>query len=92
MYNKRIIDISLLPFKYNRFLTKDLIFEYKYYIQQNNISMINLDKNNYFKETYETDNIIYLNIMDEKGDIFCRKNNIKTQQLKSILFNLSLPY
>ncbi len=89
--NKKIIDISLVPFKFNRFLTKDIVSEYLYYAKKNNMCQPPLNKYNTLKETFETDNTIFLNIMDQKGEQICKNNNLKVKEMKHILFNLALP-
>ncbi len=92
MNNKRIVDISLIPFKHNRFLTKDILYQYSCYTKRNNIDLVNLDKYNYLKETHQKDDILFLNIMDQNGKLICKNNNLKTKEMEEIVFNLALPY
>ena len=80
--NKKIVDISLVPFKHNRFLTKNLMVEYNQHLKMNNISLVQLNTYNYVRETFETDDILFLNIMDEKGKQFCKNNNLKITNCK----------
>ena len=82
MNNKRIVDISLIPFRYNRFLSKDILHQYTYYTKLNNIDLVQLNKYNYLKETHETDDILFLNIMDSKGKLICKNNNLKTKEME----------
>jgi hypothetical protein len=89
--HKKLVDISLVPFKYNRFLTKNMLFYYSQLLKMNNVSLVQLDKYNYLKETFETDDIVFINIMDEKGIQFCKNNNLKIKEMQNIVFNLALP-
>ncbi len=84
-HSRSIIDISLSPFKYNRHLTSHGLNLYKDSFRRQGIQVYT------HIPTKLDQSVLYINIMDEQTSNWCKKNGIRIDYQRDLLYSLSLP-